>query len=91
VVVVCCWCCCCSLAQILRAWRGSGLIHGDIKPQNIVVQLPHDCSESVSCAVYYRGIKVFLIDGEGIVHLPRPRTTVTIGAGAGARCCETVS
>jgi hypothetical protein len=81
---------CDASMQILRAWRRAGLIHGDIKPQNIVVQLPHgDFSDSVSSAVYFRGIKVFLIDVEGIVRLPGPRTP-TVAAGAGARFCKIV-
>jgi hypothetical protein len=69
--------------QILDAWRRVGLIHGDIKPENIVVQLPPPQSRwTRPSGVYYRQLKVFLIDVEGMVHLPL-RTT-SDGGRAGA-------
>jgi hypothetical protein len=60
--------------QILLAWRSVGLIHGDIKPQNIVVYVP-PWKTTTPHTLYYRGVVVYLIDVEGIVHLPLCPTT----------------
>jgi serine/threonine protein kinase len=58
------------LHQILRDWRAAGLVHGDIKPANIVVEL---LSSSGTVSV----TRVYLIDVESVAELPLEPATAT--------------
>jgi hypothetical protein len=60
----------------LAEWRKAGLIHGDIKPDNVVVEL---CAYSQSAT--FLSVRTFLIDVESVVEMP-----VSTNAAGQCRC-----
>jgi hypothetical protein len=68
-----------TFAQIVRTWRDLGLVHGDIKPDNIMVKLPELEQSSWQyvkdvCGSILDGVVVCLADVEGAVALPEPHS-----------------
>jgi hypothetical protein len=71
-------CACGNCAQIVRTWRDLGLVHGDIKPHNVMIKLPklsHTYWLHVKdvCGSMLDGVMVFLADVEGAAVLPQQR------------------
>jgi serine/threonine protein kinase len=57
------------MTQALIAWHAAALIHGDIKPANIVVERP---SAARCTDTYFESVLAFFIDAEGVVSMPLP-------------------
>ncbi len=77
-------------SQALAAWRATGLIHGDIKPSNIVVEWLVTAGLSDSDVNFCR-VLTYLIDVEGIVEMPRALKSIPGGMVEAKSLCACAS
>ncbi len=61
-------------------WRATGLIHGDIKPSNIVVEWLVTAGSNLNDVNFCR-VLTYLIDVEGIVEMPPARALKSVLRG----------